>query len=453
VTKDARIATQEAAEPKLGPSYFGSGACFLDYDGDGKIDLFLPDNGQKGMTLYHNLGNGKFEDVTEKSGFNPTLHGIGCTAGDYDNDGATDLVVTSTDRVFLFHNEKNGTFKDVAESAGIKSTQNNFGATFVDYDHDGDLDLFIARACPTGRLGGCGNPHASGTIAFDGIPYPFDFSWSGSLVFRNNGNGTFTDVTDQVGLKGYGPILSAIGSDFNNDRAVDIIVAGATPRHVAPAKSLQLGPAIFENPREGKFNPLDTTPTVLTSAVTALDFDHDGWMDLAFTGFIPPAVGIWRNEGGKSVHPVNLPDVNLAHAYGVAAFDYDNDGWVDLVAVGETKVPVGVINEHKFEIRLFRNLGPDGWKDVTADVGLDKIQLKDPRAIITGDYDNDGATDLLITQNHGPAVLLKNEGGNKNNWLRLALKGLNENKSAIGTKVELFSDGIRQTFKIYGSNG
>src|SRR5260370_9720741 len=132
--------------------------------------------------------------------------------------------------------------------------------------------------------------------------------------------------------------------------------------------------------------------------------------------------------------------------YGNAAFDYDNDGWVDLIAVGETK-------DGKGEVRLFRNLGPEGWKDVTADVGLDKIQLKDPRAIITGDFDNDGSTDLLITQNHGPAVLLKNEGGNKNNWLRLALRGLNSNKSAIGTKVQVFSDCIRQKFEIYGSNG
>ncbi len=105
------------------------------------------------------------------------------------------------------------------------------------------------------------------------------------------------------------------------------------------------------------------------------------------------------------------------------------------------------------EVRLFRNLGPDGWKDVTSDVGLDKIQLKEPRAIIAGDYDNDGAVDLLITQNHGPAVLLRNEGGNKNNSLRLALKGLNDNKSAIGTKVEVFSDGIRQKFEVYGSSG
>jgi hypothetical protein len=140
------------------------------------------------------------------------------------------------------------------------------------------------------------------------------------------------------------------------------------------------------------------------------------------------------------------PQTNWARAFGVAAFDYDNDGWVDLVAVGETK-------EGKAEIKLLRNLGPDGFKDVTGDVGLDKIQLKEPRAIITGDYDNDGAVDLLITQNHGPAVLLRNEGGNQNHWLRLALKGLNDNKSAIGTKVEVFSGGNRQKFEIYGSNG
>ena len=142
---------------------------------------------------------------------------------------------------------------------------------------------------------------------------------------------------------------------------------------------------------------------------------------------------------------MDIPTPDWARAYGVAAIDYDNDGWVDLVAVGETK-------DGKGEVRLFRNLGPDGFKDVTADVGLDKIQLKAPRAIITGDFDNDGATDLLITQNHGPAVLLRNEGGNKNNWLKLDLKGLADNKSAIGTKVEVFSGMNRQKFEIYGSN-
>ena len=143
---------------------------------------------------------------------------------------------------------------------------------------------------------------------------------------------------------------------------------------------------------------------------------------------------------------VTLPATNWVRGWGVAAFDYDNDGWVDLAAVGETA-------DGRGEVRLLRNLGSDGFKDVTVEVGLDKVQLKDPRSIVTADYDLDGATDLLITQNHGPAVLLRNQGGNKNNWLRLSLKGLNDNKSAIGTKVEVFAGGNRQKWEIAGSSG
>src|SRR5260370_20692851 len=155
----------------------------------------------------------------------------------------------------------------------------------------------------------------------------------------------------------------------------------------------------------------------ITLGIAVLDFDHDGRMDLAFTdasGPANPGVVLLRNAKG-TFELVALPETELVHGYGVAAIDYDNDGWVDLAAVGETK-------DGRGEVRLFRNLGPDGWKDVTADVGLDKIQLKEPRAIIAGDYDNDGAVDLLITQNHGPAVLLHTERCTQHNSLRLALK-------------------------------
>src|SRR5205085_4038502 len=143
----------------------------------------------------------------------------------------------------------------------------------------------------------------------------------------------------------------------------------------------------------------------------------DGWMDLAFTQWNPPGLTLWRNNRGKSFDSVTLPTTNWIHGWGVAAFDYDNDGWVDLAAVGETK-------NGGAEIRLFRNLGPDGWKDVTSDVGLDNVELKNPRALVAADYDGDGATDLIITQNHGPAILLRNMGGNQNHWLKLSLKGL-----------------------------
>jgi tetratricopeptide (TPR) repeat protein len=427
VTQQAGLASKVAQRSSDDlASYFGPGACFLDYAGDGKLDIFVPDNGaQGGMTLYRNLGNDKFEDATTRAGLDPSLHAIGCSVGDYDNDGFTDLAISLKGRVLLLHNEKNGRFKDVTEATGIKSEGLNLTLTFVDYDHDGDLDLYVSRYSEHPSL----DPRHPGAKSIPVV--------GANVIWRNNGNGTFTDVTSDAGLAGHSPSVAAMGMDYNNDRAIDIVVVGWST------------PLIFENPREGAFQPREpwSGPTPLFAAGLAiLDFNHDGWMDLALAGWSGDGVTLWRNNHGKSFEIVSLPPTNWARAFGIAAFDYDNDGWVDLAAVGETK-------DGKGEARLFRNLGPDGWKDVTADVGLDKIPLKEPRAIITGDFDNDGATDLLITQNLGSAILLKNEGANKNNWLRLNLKGLADNKSAIGTKVEVFSDGIRQKFEIYGSNG
>ena len=401
------------------PALLGPGACFLDYDGDGKLDILLADGGkQGGLSLYHNLGNGKFEEITKKAKLDPELHATGCTAGDYDNDGAVDLAVSVNGRIILFHNEKNDTFKDATEAAGIKS-QHALGLTFIDYDHDGDLDLYVTRLnTPAGAA--------------------FDIETSGNVMWRNNGNGTFTDVTEATGLAGTVPSIAATGTDYNNDRAVDIV-----------STTQERMPTVFENPREGKFLPRQLWPESvipLPVGVAVLDFDHDGWMDIAVTHANPEALTLWRNREGKGFERVRLPETKWSAAWGVAAIDYDNDGWVDLAAVGVTK-------DGKGEIRLFRNERADGFKDVTAEVGLNKVELKDPRALITGDYDGDGATDLLVTQNHGTAVLLRNEGGNKNHWLRLSLRGLNDNKSAIGTKLEVFAGGNRQKWEIAGSSG
>ena len=460
VTKEAGIVFQRSP---ISTNYFGSGACFLDYDIDGQIDILITDNGAQGaMSLYHNLGNGKFEDVSRSAlGNDANAHGIGCTVGDYDNDGFQDIAFTSSWGIRLLHNEKNGSFKEVfceggcgggigsgISSEGKKSGQAQdpgvppmprsvlpdilkipevpIGVTFLDYDHDGDLDLYVTQSTLTEE------PDSKGMWT-ERIPSVGD-----NKLWRNNGNGTFTDVTNTAGVTGNPTSVAAVGTDYNNDRAVDIVLTGG-----------RRGVTVFENPREGMFKIADLWPDrgpEGATGVAVLDFDHDGWMDLAFTHDRMPGITLWRNNQGKTFDQIPLPKVDWVRAYGIVAFDYDNDGWVDLAAVGETK-------DGRGEVRLFRNLGPDGWKDVTSDVGLDKIQLKEPRAIIAGDYDNDGAVDLLITQNHGPAVLLRNEGGNKNNSLRLALKGLNDNKSAIGTKVEVFSDGIRQKLEVYGSSG
>jgi tetratricopeptide (TPR) repeat protein len=454
VTREAGLLSRPTALRGLSrvetTSFLGPGACFLDYDGDGKIDLFLADDGpQGGIALYHNLGAGMFEDTTLRAGLDPKMSALGCTAGDYDNDGFEDLALTMQDRVKLYRNQRDGTFKDVGRSVGFPDSLAGYayGLTFVDYDHDGDLDLYESGASANCNLRA---DFASVPLAHE----PDDrtktqretppeglapgLCSAGNIMWRNNGDGTFTRVEAETGLVGENAGLNAVGSDINNDRAVDLVTS-----------QVLLNPIVYQNPREGKFIPLKKRGDAKTGGaygINVLDFDHDGWMDIAFTQSGEPGIVLWRNLKGLSFEGVPLPATNLALAYGVTAFDYDNDGWVDLVAVGETK-------EGKGEIKLFRNLGPDGWKDVTADVGLDKIELKRPRAVIVGDYDNDGANDLLITQNHGPAVLLRNEGGNKNNWLRLALKGLNDNKSAIGTKVEIFAGATRQKFEIYGSSG
>ena len=420
VTQPAGIVSRPRPANVTKPSFEpGSGACFLDYANDGRVDLFVADSGaQGGMSLYHNLGNGKFEDVTTQAKLDPNVHAKSCTAGDYDNDGFVDLAVNFNEGILLLHNEKNGTFKDVAAESGIKNVGLE-GLTFIDYDHDGDLDLYGSSAIQMSA--GAGKGGTGG-------------------MWRNNGNGTFTSVAGEIGVSTDSFSENALGTDYNNDRAIDLVVADWK------------GGTVFQNPREGKFlalHPFSQMPAsgeIPTVGIVALDFDHDGWMDIALTHLTQPALTLWQNDHGKAFRQVRLPETNWTRAFGIAAFDYDNDGWVDLVAAGETA-------DGKGEVRLFRNLGPDGFKDVTTDVGLDKIQLKDPRAIVTADYDGDGATDLLITQNHGPAVLLRNEGGNKNNWLRLSFKGLADNKSAIGTKVEVFAGANRQKFEIAGSSG
>ncbi len=430
VTTEAGLAGTPSPDAGSGlASYFGPGACFFDYDGDGRPDIFLADNGPAGgLALYHNLGSGKYEDVTKKAGLDSSLHGIGCSAGDYDNDGVTDLAVTLDGKLLLLHGEKGGTFKDVTQTAGVETAGFDLSPVFVDYDHDGDLDLLVTQYT--------NNPifdiRKTGARSDGEHRLP-----SLNRMWRNNGNGTFTDQTEAIGIGVPIPTVGAVGSDYNNDRAVDLVVTG-----------FYKSTTIFENPRERKFKTAvpQSTEGLPTVGMAVLDADHDGWMDFAYTHPEAPGISLWRNQKAKNFDEIPLPKTNWVRGWGVAALDYDNDGWVDLVAAGETANGTG-------EVRLFRNLGPDGFKDVSAEVGLDRVALKAPRSVVTGDFDGDGGTDLLITQNHGSAVLLKNQGGNKNNWLRLNLKGLNDNKSGIGAKVEIFAGASRQKFEIAGSSG
>jgi Tfp pilus assembly protein PilF len=404
-----------ANRAEIGPS---TGACFFDYDGDGRPDLFLVSGTAEGPShLLRNLGDGRFDDVTQAAEIQLSGSGLGCAAGDFDNDGKTDLAVCLSDGVKLFHNKGEGKFEDATQAVGIRRDKGCVGVTFVDYDHDGDLDLYITIAPDAGS---------------SGLP-PHNVLW------RNNGNSTFTDVSAETALGFAATGAGVVTTDFNNDRAVDFVIAGGAA-----------GASIYLNPREGKFTPLggiDFSKEKLPPAVgvVAFDFDKDGWMDLAFTHTGPPGISLWRNVEGKRLERIPLPDFGWQNAWGIAAFDYDNDGWLDLVAAGESS--------RSGELRLLRNLGSKGWEDVTKDVHLDAFKLNQPRAIAVADIVGHGDADLVVTQLGGLPLVLLNEGGNQHNWMSIDLKALNDNKSGIGTKVELYAGTLYQKWEVAGASG
>jgi Tfp pilus assembly protein PilF len=436
----ATIGARKTRNPKPAPpspagslaQFLGSGVCIIDYNSDGKPDIFLVDaDGRGNSALYKNLGAGKFVNVTREAHLE--IHGqqMGCAVGDYDNDGKPDLAVSTDGKIILFHNEGNGTFKDVTKDSGIDTDAPAdtlaLGLTFIDFDHDGDLDLYVTRFNDF--------PLANRAEPFE---FPADTPPPGNVLLRNNGNGTFTNWTTETALVGTAPSVGALASDINNDRAIDFVVTG-----------WQKSPIVYLNPREGAFQattPWSSDMPAPTAGVAALDFNKDGWMDLAFTHWGAPGLSLWRNNNGKSFERVNLPDLDWMRGWGVAPIDYDDDGWIDLVAIGEDFSGAG-------HIVLLRNEGAAGFRDVTASTGLDKIALKNPRAVIAFDFDGDGATDLLITQNNLPPVLLKNDGGNRYNWLKIAFKGENDNKSAIGTKVEMYAGALQQKWEVPGASG
>jgi tetratricopeptide (TPR) repeat protein len=417
-----------ASAPKSLANFLGSGACVFDYDGDGRPDIFLVNaDGNGSAALLRNDGHGKFVDVTKAAKLQFLGEGTGCAVGDYDNDGHPDLVVSGADGITLFHNEGDGTFKDVTNESGVRTIGLALGVTFIDYDHDGDLDLYVTR------FNNFPLDHPSQPFTF-----PDDATPPGNILWRNLGNGTFVDFTKETGLGGNAASVGALGSDLNNDRAVDLVITGWGN-----------SPDVLLNSREGPFQPADLFGAEApgrTAGAVALDFDRDGGMDLAFTQWAPPGLSLWRNVNGKSFERVPLPDPEWMRGWGIAAVDYDNDGFVDLVAVGETFAGKG-------RIVLLRNEGAAGFRDVTHETGLDKIVLRNPRSVVAFDAEGDGSTDLLITQSGLPPVLLKSVGSDENNWLQVALSGDPDNKLGIGTKVEVFSGAYRQTWEVSGASG
>ena len=436
----------------------GAGCAFLDYDGDGDLDLYLVNGrfhpelshargrrlaGRLTNALYRNNGDGTFTDVTKAAGVGDRGYGMAVVAADYDNDGDTDLFVTNYGRDTLYRNEGNGTFTDATESAGIGDTRWTVGATFFDYDRDGRLDLFVG-----GYL--LFDPDYRYYYAADAFPGPLSYPGQRDTLYRNLGDGTFEDVTKAAGLGSPdGRAMGIAACDIDNDGDEDLYVANDGMENY-----------LYRNRGDGSFEnvALDTGTAFgqngeATSAMGPEfgDFDADGLIDI----FVPDmGYGCLYRNTGKGWFEEKSARLGVAAVLGQYTswsgnfLDIDNDGWLDIFVVNG--------DAHHLEPEedtLLLNRGGAGFEDVSARTGS-ALRLKFVgRGSASGDFDNDGDLDLLVLNVNDRPRLLRNDLANSNHWLELRLIGTASNRDAVGARVRLTAGGRSQIRDVRTSSG
>ncbi len=445
------------------PEIMGAGAALLDYDGDGDLDVYLlqgtlldtsknlkdslfppPTAQQPGHRLFRNelvpSGRLAFRDVTSEAGVGYDGYGMGAAVGDYDNDGDPDLYVTHFGSNILFRNNGNGTFTNVTREAGVDDPRWSTSAAFLDYDRDGNLDLFVTNYVDFSIKGNkkcfapTGEPDYCTPAAYRPVP---------DRLFRNSGNGKFTDVTQAAGIgKADGPGLGVACADFNSDGWVDIYVANDGAANL-----------LWINKGNGTFEEMALLAGVAYSVdglaragmgVAPGDFDNDGDDDLLVTNLATEGSTLYRNHRG-SFSDVTL-EFGLARSsfpftgFGVGWFDYNNDGRLDLFAANGAVTIVEALRGSPYPYQqknqLFRNDG-EGKPliDISAAAGSAFEQLQVGRGAAFGDIDNDGDLDILVSNNNGPVRLLLNEDAARNHWLQVRLQGAGDNRPGIGARV------------------
>ncbi len=437
------------------PETMGPGVAFLDYDNDGWMDVYMVNSGPCDFwtpkkpirnALYKNNRNGTFTDVTEKAGVAGGTFGMGVVVGDYDNDGWPDLLVTAYGKTILYHNNHDGTFTDVTEKAGVASQGWTTSGVWFDYDNDGRLDLFLCNFVDYG-----------GTHKFEcgdnklGRHYyciPRIFKGSVSFLYHNNGDGTFTEVGKYTDIaKAIGKGLGVVATDINNDGRMDLFVANDTVQNFLFANrgldknghwqfeeiALQAEVGFSDNgqPRSGM-------------GVDATDLNNDGWQDLFVANVDQEMFSLYLNTKSESFRDtahVNgvAQATRLLSGWGLKFFDYDNDGAVDLILANGH--PDDMIDNYSQQVHyreplLLFHQGADGkLTNVSAQGGPAFKEMYPARGLAIGDYDNDGALDVLIGNNGGVPVLLRNQAAAGNHWLGIKLEGTTCNRDAIGTRL------------------
>jgi hypothetical protein len=443
----------------------GGGVGLMDYDNDGRLDIYfvngntLEDLGKginHGNALYRANPDGTYTDVTRQAGVEGRGWGMGCAAGDYNNDGFPDILVLGLTGKILYHNNGDGTFSDATERAGLKDSRWSAGAAYVDYDRDGDLDLYVAhyikfdlaKIARKGETRTCNYRGVTVMCGPRGLPGEFD------AFYRNNGDGTFTDVTAPAGLTEKYPYygLGVAVGDYNNDGWPDIYVANdSCPSYLFR----NLGNGTFEE--AGLESGVAVSEEGLEQAGMGVDFgdyDNDGWLDVTKTNFAFDYNNLYHNEqnGQFSEHSsrngiaqATMPFVS----WGTRFLDYDNDGWKDIfVATGHTYphlINDPTRTEKYYQQRLlFRNLGNGTFAEASRTSGSGILEEKSSRGAAFGDLDNDGDMDVVVLNIDDHPSLLRNDGGNTNNWITIRLRGRTGNRFGLGARVSARTEGLAQ---------
>ena len=438
------------------PETSGAGCAFLDYDNDGWMDIYLVNSGpcdfytpKKPLrnALYRNNRDGTFTDVTEQAGVAGGGYGMGVAVGDYDGDGHADIYVTQYGRNILYHNNGDGTFTDVTDKAGVAASGWSTSAVWFDYDNDGRLDLFVCQFVKVENGLIC-------TVDADGQHHyciPRIFHPMPSWLFHNNGDGTFTDVSRSSGIaEHFGKAWGAVAVDVNNDGKLDLFVSNDTVANF-----------LFINQGHGKFVEQGFDAGVAYSAdgkprsgmgVDAADFNQDGWMDLFVANIDEEIFSLYKNNHDGTFDDVAMPaGIGMAtrwmSGWGLKFFDYDNDGDLDLIlangfpddAVGQESHTI----TYEQPLLLFHNEGGK-YKNVSRLAGPAFAHGYASRGLAVGDFDNDGALDVLISVNDAAPLLLRNQSGSKNHWLGVQLVGRACNADAIGAHVTYQAGDLRR---------